>query len=534
MNSGPSDHTAAPTGSPDEPGPAAAKTDSEALMHLRHELRTPLNQILGYTEMLLEIVTEHGQHKDLIADLGKLRCAGDEINTLLGYSLVQWKIESGQVDLADYRHRSLVLLDLLCEHRDSCEQQAAGLKLADVIADLQKISLAAGNLRRQLAHDFFTKPGSAISAASPEPAPAPGTKHPFAGPDTALFNCRLLIVDDQEMNREMLLRRLFRMGYDATVAEDGKVALELMNREQFDLVLLDIMMPVMDGFETLTRIKADLRLRHIPVIMLTAVDEPASTVRCIEGGAEDYVPKPFNPVILRARINASLEKKRLRDMERAYMAEIQTERAKSEHLLLNILPKAVSERLKSGEKTIVNDFAQATVLFADIVGFTRIAAENPAVDTVNLLNEIFSAFDQLLDKTGVEKIKTIGDSYMVVSGVPIPQSDHALRAARMALGILQTLHDFNTRHSFNWSIRIGMHSGPLVAGIIGSKKFAYDLWGDTVNIASRLESQGEPDVIQISAATADLLRPYCELSPRGQIDLKNRGRMMTYQVLRLR
>lgn len=519
----------------DQPGaPRDPVATGDALVHLRHELRTPLNQILGYTEMLLEILTEVGGQQSLVNDLGKVRSSGDEINTLLGYSLVQWKIESGQVDLRDFRRQAQALLDRLCAARDRSEQAAEAAHLADVVSDLRKVGLAAANLRTLLDHDFFAKPGTSAPPAPAEPLPTASSKHPFAEPGGALFNCRLLVVDDQEMNREMLLRRLFRMGYNATAAEDGKVALDLMQREQFDLVLLDIVMPVMDGFEMLSRIKADHKLRHIPVIMLTAVDEPASTVRCIENGAEDYVPKPFNPVILRARINASLEKKRLRDLERAYMAEIQSERAKSEHLLLNILPRAVSERLKGGEKTIVNHFAQATVLFADIVGFTRIAAENPPVETVNLLNEIFSAFDQLLDRIGVEKIKTIGDAYMVVAGVPLAQSDHALRAAHMALGIQATLQEFNQRHGFNWSVRIGMHSGPLVAGIIGSKKFAYDLWGDTVNVASRLESQGEPGVIQISSATADLLRPYCELAPRGELDLKNRGRITTFQLLRLR
>src|SRR6185437_13378896 len=131
-------------------------------------------------------------------------------------------------------------------------------------------------------------------------------------------------VDDEPLNREMLLRRLAKMGFTTKGAPNGKIALEIMASEPFDLVLLDIMMPVMDGFETLDRLKADRKLKHIPVVMLTALDEVASTVRCIEVGAEDYVPKPFNPVILRARITASLEKKRLRDQERAYLAEIQT------------------------------------------------------------------------------------------------------------------------------------------------------------------------------------------------------------------
>src|SRR6185436_19350649 len=218
-----------------------------------------------------------------------------------------------------------------------------------------------------------------------------------------------------------------------TGAENGLVALDLINRDKFDLVLLDILMPVLDGFKTLERFKADDKLRHIPVIMLTALDEVASTVRCIEAGAEDYVPKPFNPVILRARITASLEKKRLRDQERAYRAEIQAERAKSERLLLNVLPQAIGDRLKAGEQTIVDGVPEATVMFADIVNFTGFAAHLSPAQTVALLNDIFSAFDLLVETHGVEKVKTIGDSYMVVGGVPLPIADHAVRCADMAL-----------------------------------------------------------------------------------------------------
>jgi class 3 adenylate cyclase len=287
----------------------------------------------------------------------------------------------------------------------------------------------------------------------------------------------------------------------------------------------------MDGFQTLERLKSDEKLKHIPVIMLTALDEVSATVRCIEAGAEDYVPKPFNPVILRARIGASLEKKRLRDQERAHLAEIQAERAKSERLLLNILPKAIGDRLKGGEQIIVDAVTDATVLFADIVNFTGFAAGLSPAQTVGRLNEIFSDFDLLVEGMGVEKIKTIGDSYMVVGGVPLPVADHAVRCADMALAMLEVMEIFNQRNGLDWQIRVGMHTGPLVAGIIGSKKFAYDLWGDTVNIASRLESHGAPGVVQVSQTTADLLKPHFVLELRGPVELKNRGQMTAYRLV---
>ncbi|RFC48229.1 MAG: Adenylate cyclase, partial [Verrucomicrobia bacterium] len=203
-----------------------------------------------------------------------------------------------------------------------------------------------------------------------------------------------------------------------------------------------------------------------------------------------------------------------------------------ERLLLNVLPKAIGDRLKAGEQTIVDAVPEATVMFADIVGFTRIAAAFSAARTVSLLNEIFSEFDALSELKGLEKIKTIGDAYMVVGGVPLPQANHAVRCAKMAFEMLNAMHHFNLRHQFKWQLRIGLHSGPLVAGIIGSIKFSYDLWGDTVNIASRLESHGEPDIPQVSQVTADLLKDHFVLEERGDIDLKNRGMTKTYRLLR--
>ncbi len=341
----------------------------------------------------------------------------------------------------------------------------------------------------------------------------------------------VLVVDDNEVNRDLLARRLQRQGHVVTVAEDGLQALELMRSEPFDLVLLDIMMPQMNGYQVLENLKADEKLRYIPVIMISAVDDIDSIVRCIELGAEDYLSKPFNPVLLKARISACLEKKRLRDQEQAYLQELNEEQEKSERLLLNILPKAIAERLKQGETTIADSFSDVTVMFADLVGFTKLSSHLSPAELVELLNRIFSAFDELADRYGLEKIKTIGDAYMVVGGLPTPTENHAEAIASMAIDIQAAIAKMRTKGGQQLSIRIGINSGPVEAGVIGTKKFTYDLWGDTVNIASRMESLGVPGGIQVTVATYERLRDKYIFESRGVLQVKGKGDMMTYLLL---
>ncbi len=199
------------------------------------------------------------------------------------------------------------------------------------------------------------------------------------------------------------------------VAEGGKQALELMRTRAFDVVLLDIMMPGMNGYEVLQNIKTNPALRHIPVIMISALDEMDTVLRCIEMGAADYLTKPFEPALLRTRLQSSLSEKRMRDMEQAFLKQIQAEQEKSEWLLHNILPEEVAERLKKGESLIADDFTEATVLFSDIVGFTTFSARHAPADVVKRLNEIFLEFDKLVEKYSLEKIKTIGDAYYTVT-----------------------------------------------------------------------------------------------------------------------
>jgi len=223
---------------------------------------------------------------------------------------------------------------------------------------------------------------------------------------------------------------------------------------------------------------------------------------------------------------------------------LRAEQAKSEQLLLNILPQPIAERLKQEQSAIADGFENVTVLFADIVGFTQLSSRTTPKRLVGLLNQIFSLLDSLCDRHGLEKIKTIGDSYMAVGGLPTPRDDHAEAIANFALDIQSHLHQFEIDPDLaahlvraevgGVPVRIGINTGSVVAGVIGTKKFSYDLWGDTVNIASRMESQGQVGKIQVTAATYDRLKQRYHLEERGLIQVKGRGEMLTYWLLGLK
>jgi adenylate cyclase len=210
------------------------------------------------------------------------------------------------------------------------------------------------------------------------------------------------------------------------------------------------------------------------------------------------------------------------------LSNIQNEQEKSEKLLLNILPRSIADRLKVSSDCIADGFPEATVLFADIVGFTELSSRLSPQDLVARLNQIFSAFDTLAEKYGLEKIKTIGDAYMVVGGLPKPSAEHSVSVAKFALEMRSELQRINESLGELFDIRIGINSGPVVAGVIGIKKFTYDLWGDTVNVASRMESHGKPGEIHISESFYEKVRSHCDCESRGTVIIKGKGEMKTY------
>ncbi|HYC71485.1 MAG TPA: adenylate/guanylate cyclase domain-containing protein [Opitutaceae bacterium] len=354
--------------------------------------------------------------------------------------------------------------------------------------------------------------------------------------DTSGRNAAILVVDDTEALRKVVVLNLNALGYEnVSEAKDGEVALKMLHDREYDLVVLDLNMPRLDGFGVLTALRNDPLRRHVPVVVASGLDQLDAIVRCIELGAEDFLPKPVNAVLLRARVGASLERKRLRDLERLRLLELQREKRlleieqeKSERLLLNILPAPIAERLKQGEQTIAERHAEVTVLFADIVEFTAFTNRTDAQVLVSLLNDLFSRFDRIAGRRGLEKIKTIGDCYLVAGGVPTGRADHATAVADMALEMLSTLAALNRERGTSIAMRIGIHSGPVVAGVIGSRKFTYDLWGATVNQANRMQSSGLPNRVNVSARTSELLQREFRLTERGTVVCKGIGEVRTY------
>ncbi len=349
---------------------------------------------------------------------------------------------------------------------------------------------------------------------------------------------RLLVVDDSKMMRMGIARSLRQLGVELIEeASNGREALQRLHNESFDLMLLDVEMPEMTGREVLAAMQQSPQLRGFPVIVISGAQDIDDVVRCIEMGAEDFLPKPFSQVLLKARLTSSIEKKRLRDLERMRRQQLQEqheqlerEQEKTENLLLNILPRSVSQRLKSGEKRIADAHHEVSVLFADLVGFTSLSHGMSAEKLVNMLDEIFSRFDWIVGDAGVEKIKTIGDCYMLVGGVPEPRVDHAVAVVEAGFAMLEAMESFNRAHGTQLQIRIGVNSGPVVAGVIGMHKFTYDLWGDTVNVASRMESTGTPGRVHVSPSTARHLDKHFVLQARGAVSVKGIGDVETFFV----
>ena len=506
------------------------------LSNIRHNLRTPLNQIIGYSEMLQEEGEDLGLDA-YVPDLQKIHSAGSQLLALINDNVSSARVESGKLDLESLQRESRTLLDLIIGYSELCQEDADEKHHATFISDLKKIRKAAQTLLGLFNDSQFLKPLTASARKANLMTKAgvregivssirPLNEAPVA--ETQSMVGFILVVDDNEMNRDMLGRRLERQGHTVLEAENGRKALEILESVKVDLVLLDVLMPELDGMQTLEMLKAHKTNRYTPVVMLSALDELDKVVRCIEIGAEDFLPKPFNSVLLNARIGACLEKKRLRDQEQAYLEQLRIEREKSERLLLNVLPKSIADRLKQGETSIADSFPDVTVLFADLGDFTRLATELPAPELVHLLDEIFSKFDWLAELHLLEKIKTIGDAYMAVGGLPTPRPDHVEAVAEMAIDMQKVVTKLNAGDRKSFELRIGISTGPVVAGIIGSKKFIYDLWGDTVNIASRMESLGQLGAIQVSEPTYERLKDKYTFERRGKIEVKGKGKMTTY------
>ena len=350
---------------------------------------------------------------------------------------------------------------------------------------------------------------------------------------------RVLLVDDQAMIGEAV-RRLLADQHDVAYefCRDWTQAVDAAAAFQPTVILQDLIMPGIDGLEMVGHFRRHAATAAVPIIVISAREEPVVKARLLDAGASDYLVKLPDQVELIARIRVHSDGyRRLLERNVAFaqleqsLAELAREREKSERLLRSILPASIAERLKDGEATIAESYPEVTVLFADMSGFTEFSEHVDPQEVVALLDEIFSTFDHLAHAHGVEKIKTIGDAYMAVAGLPVPRPDHAESMAAMAIGMQEAFRGVTRHRGLALELRVGMHSGPVAAGVIGRQKFTYDLWGDTVNLASRMESQGEPSRIHVSPATRALLGDTFRFADRGEMAIKGRGTLHTFFLL---
>lgn len=470
-------------------------------------------------------------------DLERIHSAGRKLLALVNDLFDPSKTEVYKANPSLLDHELRTPLNQIIGYAEMLQEESKALGRERPAADLEKIHLAARQLLEKVTENF---PAPGPEANWPAMSASGGTgfarrdAHPLQpfSPSTLQQpqTGAILVADDDLANREMLSRRLSRLGYKVAVAENGAQAIEHLRREPFDVLLLDIQMPVLNGYDALQQLKADPALRDVPVVVLSASSETDRIAQCIELGAEDYLPKPFDPILLQARISACLEKKRLRDREVLHLRQIEEEKRRSDELLHIILPQDVAAELKANGRVKPRRFDNVAVLFCDIVEFTSYCDRHSAEEVLGHLQVLVETLERLTARHGLEKIKTVGDAFIATSGLPVPLPDPAMTCVRCGLEMISAVREFPA----GWRIRMGIHVGPVMAGIVGHRKYQYDIWGDTVNTAARMEQAAAPNSICVTAETWQLLASHCEGESMGRVAVKGKGEFELFRVTRIR
>jgi len=507
--------------------------DEAQTRELRHELRTPVNHLIGYAELLLE---EEGLASASVAQLESIRTVARQVLELV----------PGIINADGTPGESAARLRA---HVSELETSTAALRASPGTlppADLDRLTAAAARLG-ELARRLAT--GTVATASVPGVAEAlrPGRLE------------TILVVDDDEANRDVLGRRLQRLGYGVVDACDGVEALERMAGGGIDLVLLDVMMPRLDGFAVLARHHDDPAIRDIPVIMISALDDMTSVVRCIEAGAEDYLTKPFDPVLLKARIGACMEKKRLRDKERALLAQVeaqaeelrewnrqlekrvadQVQQVERLSLMRRFLPPQLVDVIASGSVDLLKSHRrEVTVLFCDLRGFTPFAERSEPEDVMAVLAELHTAVGPLVFAQGGTVATFLGDGMMVFFNDPVPCEEPARRAVMLALGMrdcAEVLSDTWRRRGHELRLGVGVAAGYATCGQVGFEgRYEYAAIGTVTNLAQRLCSEAKGGQVLISQRVLTMLDGAVHAEHLGDKEFKGIARPEpTYLVQQL-
>ena len=517
--------------------------DLGVLAHARHDLRTPLGHIIGYSEMLLEEV-EDGGDAAFVEELRRLHRDARQLLGRLNDLLAAPASGVAAPALGSLLKQLVGPTEALTVVTETAKRAVPADASEALRADLDKVASAASHLLDLLVHGEFAP--APASAAAPADAAHAATEATEGGV--------ILVVDDNEANRELLARRLAREGHEVHLAADGDEALATVRERSTDLVLLDVLMPGRSGAEVLRELKRDADLRHIPVLMISALDEMDTVIRCIELGAEDYLAKPFDAVLLRARVGACLEKKRLRDQQAEHVRElaewnrlleqrVQEQVAQMERLgrLRRFFSAPVADLILSGEtddplKTHRRDVA---VVFIDLRGFTGFADISEPEEVMAVLREYHAAVGAIILEHEGTVERFAGDGIMIFFNDPVVVPNPAERAVRMAVAVRDGVQELSViwrRRGHQLGVGLGVAQGYATIGAIGFEgRWDYGAIGTVANLAARLCAEAKAGQILASTRVGDAVEDIAEATPVDPLTLKGFHRPMpAVDILRLK
>ena len=499
-------------GEPTEPDEARVR--EATLGHVRHELRTPINGIIGYAEMLLEDVEDDA----ITADLERIRTAGRQLLGRVDGVLrpeglsgttpedLEAFAETVRMDLRTPVSSVVGYAELLME---TCEEEGRDA----LLPDLERILSSARRLL-ELSDDIVgiatLGTGNAVTEAIQSSSAM--TREVLAKIRTGEATPqdgrgRLLVVDDNETNRDLLSRQLARYGYVVATASDGKEGLDRLEKEDYDLVLLDVIMPEMDGVETLQRLQDDERLATIPVIMLSSLDEVESAVRCIEMGALDYVSKPVQPTLLEARIAAALEIRELHRRERTYRKRVAADAALIDRLLAGMVPGGLRDRVAEGVLDLVESYPDVTAVRCVVSPDLRPTTED--ADRVRSMGELLARFEALASGAGDVCLWRPDGCLLLVGGNAAGEEGESSSSARAAALVLEA------QEGLDGQVGFGVHTGTAVGGMLGRDRPRFEVWGEAVDTAESLARLAAPGEVLITSSAEGQLRDSHALESRG-------------------
>jgi CheY-like chemotaxis protein len=486
----------------------------------RHDLRTLFNVLLGYSEICLEEIADESQ--DCVDLLSRFIVGVRSALRDSEYAIERARLDSEQLFKVEItfwlKNDLLAALQKLGHLRSDMNEFGIDNEVwKDLDMALMRLTLECLN---PFSGSGFSE--RAVQGKSTDLV----TTEILAGESKG----KILLVDDEWDNLVVLRHKLEGLGCSVTGNTSPKTALRYAVENSYDLVLVDLQMPEMSGLEFIDGMHAHPATKDIPVLVITASDDKEILTECINKGAVDFLPKPVDSSILKARVLSCLERKKSQDREKQMANELLLEKARVDELLQMILPAETVVELKATGSVAPKRFSNVTVLFCDVVQFTPYCESHSPEEIIAHLHSLFSEFDAIIELNGMQKIKTIGDSFMAAGNLLRPLSNPMLTAINAGLEII----DATAAHPSGWKVRVGVHMGDVVAGIVGTRQYLYDLWGDTVNTAARVEGCAKPMSVAVIAGNAPVKRSGIRTESLGLVDLRGKGEFEIVSVTRSR